>query len=92
MFFQKKFIAPRTAENICQKWIGFGVIADCQKERFTHIPIIFRMKGFHQRENILNRFILNSSYKSGYIFVVVVERTADNTGSFNDVGYSYFFF
>ena len=60
--FFKQIIPVRGAQKTGKEGIFHCIATDRQKIGLTDIAVIFRMKFFHYRKNIMDRLFLNSRY------------------------------
>ena len=85
--FFKKIIPMGCAQKTGQERIFHCIAANSQKIGLTDIPVIFRMKFFHYRKNILDRLFLNSGYKRGNVLIMIIKSASRDTGCLSDIGY-----
>ena len=85
--FFKQIIPVRGAQKTGKEGIFHCIATDRQKIGLTDIAVIFRMKFFHYRKNIMDRLFLNSRYKRGDILIMIIKSTSRDTSCFGDIGY-----
>ena len=85
--FFKEIIPMGGAQKTGKERIFHCIAAKCQKIGLTDIAVIFRMKFFHYRKNILDRLFLNSGFKRRNVLIMIIKSASRDTSCLSDIGY-----
>ena len=83
----KERVLSGTLQQKGEKTVFSRVIADGKKVGIAHVLVILRMEAFHKREDVPDGAVLGSGHQRRDIFIMVIERTSDDAGLLDHVGY-----